>query len=297
MTVPLIKTALTAITSGLALTLAALPVSAQLTVTGGNATLSDTDVFIPSDGTINDATGAATGDTDTRAVIYESTLQEEGFLIQTLQGDIPTNAIFRLSTLPVIQAAGNGGEPTLTNLPANLVDSTGNILGTLSLRSISPGGPTFVNIPTTLDFQVSAFSNLTNSGDLTEFINPGWILQETGFVVDAPSAAGVVQRRTPVRLVQYQPGTAPPGGTATAEDQVVLGNLVPSEGYTPQPGWGRGCHRRHQPYLHGWSHRYSARLHPGRGGSYGRARGAGGATAGRYLGCGLHQSLYRCRNR
>ncbi|MEM9118867.1 MAG: hypothetical protein AAGD09_13435 [Cyanobacteria bacterium P01_F01_bin.56] len=209
--------------SSLALVVTASPSWAQLDVTGGGAVLNDVDIFVPTDGTINNSD--VPGAIDTRAVIYNSTLDDNTLLIETNQGNIPADAIFRINTLPTINTAGNGEVATEANLVNNFVGSEGDILGTLSFRAVGPGGAQFFNIPTEIQFEVLSPDTLMTGGNpFTEYRAENFILQETGFVTSA-SGVGVVQRRTPVTLVQYQADPNLP------DSQVVLGNFIPSGVY------------------------------------------------------------------
>jgi hypothetical protein len=195
--------------SGIAIPLAAKPSNAQLDVTGGGATINNADVFVPTNGNI---TGTNPG-TDTRAVVTQGTF--DAVTIQTNQGNLPTSAVFRPNTLPTI----NNG----TGLGGDLQNSTGTVLGTVSFQGVGPLGPQFFNIPTTLNFQVANSVGLAGGTNISEFRAVGYILQETGFVT-AANGIGVVQRRTPVTLVQY-------GGPT---QQTVLGNVIPQSAYSSQ---------------------------------------------------------------
>jgi hypothetical protein len=191
------------LTTGLALSVYAAPSPAQLDVTGGEATIDNPSVFVPN--------GAPA---DTRGVIYDN----DGFnniTIETNQGNIPASAVFRANTLPTINnAAGQ----------TNLAGLDGTVLGTLSFRGVGPLGARFFNIPTTLDFTIATNPPLTVGGTpLDEYRAEGFILQETGFVTGA-QGLGLVQRRTPVTVVQY--------GTGGAQDVTVLGTPVPSGAFT-----------------------------------------------------------------
>ncbi len=209
--------------SSLALAVTASPSWAQLRVTGGGVVLNDVDVFVPTDGTIeNSQTPNAT---DTRAVIYNSELDDGTLTIDTRRGNIPADAIFRLSTLPTISTAGDGSPATADNLPENFVGAQGEMLGTLSFRAIGPSGAQFVNVPTELQFEVLSPDMLMTGGDpFTEYRAENYILQETGFVTRA-SGVGVVRRRTPVTLVQYQEDPT------EAVDSIVLNNFIPASEY------------------------------------------------------------------
>jgi hypothetical protein len=210
------------LTTGLALSVYAAPSPAQLDVTGGEATINNAEIFVPdAGGVVNNGTGP-----DTRAVVTGG--EFNNVTIETNQGSIPADAVFRANTLPTISGADG-----VNNL-AGFNGLNGQVLGTLSFRGVGPLGARFFNIPTTLQFQVDTATSaaLVGAGVQTEYRAEGFILQETGFVT-AASGIGLVQRRTPVTLVQYQPGAAPPG------DTVVLGTPVPGAAYTAdRPGDG-----------------------------------------------------------
>jgi hypothetical protein len=209
--------------SSLALAVTASPSWAQLRVTGGGVVLNDVDVFVPTDGTIENSQNPNA--TDTRAVIYNSELDDGTLTIDTRRGNIPADAIFRLSTLPTISTAGDGSPATADNLPDNFVGAQGEMLGTLSFRAIGPSGAQFVNVPTELQFEVLSPDMLMTGGDpFTEYRAENYILQETGFVSKA-SGVGVVRRRTPVTLVQYQEDPT------EAVDRIVLNNFIPASEY------------------------------------------------------------------
>ncbi|MBF2035692.1 MAG: hypothetical protein IGR92_09455, partial [Leptolyngbyaceae cyanobacterium T60_A2020_046] len=215
---------LVALTSGIALAFTANPSPAQLSVTGGGARINNADVFVPETGDIN-VNGVPTERQDTRAVIYNGNLVPGQVRIETNQGNIPASARFRATTLPTIGIDGNGNPATNANLPNAFNGAQGQLQGTLSFRAIGPSGALFYNIPSTLNFSVVAPDTLVGGDAFNEFRAEGFILQETGFAVGAPGV-GVVQRRTPVTLVQYQPdGTDP-------TNQVVLNNPVPGSAYT-----------------------------------------------------------------
>jgi hypothetical protein len=211
------------LTTGLALSVYAAPSPAQLDVTGGEATINNAEIFVPdAGGVVNNGTGP-----DTRAVVTGG--QFNNVTIETNQGSIPADAVFRANTLPTISGADG-----VNNL-AGFNGLNGQVLGTLSFRSVGPLGARFFNIPTTLQFQVDTATSaaLVGAGVQTEYRAEGFILQETGFVVGA-SGVGAVQRRTPVTLVQYQPGA--PGATPPV-DTTVLGTPVSGAAYTAdRPG-------------------------------------------------------------
>jgi hypothetical protein len=168
------------LTTGLALSVYAAPSPAQLDVTGGGATINNAEIFVPdAGGVVNNGTGP-----DTRAVVTGG--EFNNVTIETNQGSIPADAVFRANTLPTISGADG-----VNNL-AGFNGLNGQVLGTLSFRGVGPLGARFFNIPTTLQFQVDTATSaaLVGAGVQTEYRAEGFILQETGFVVGASRCRG-----------------------------------------------------------------------------------------------------------
>ncbi|WP_346290084.1 hypothetical protein [Sphaerothrix gracilis] len=207
-----------------------MPVAqAQLQVTGGGATINDAQVFQPDTGDRVDAANPTTViGTDNRSVIYEGEFLPSSILIETNQGPIPSTAIFRPTTFPVFDTSvTNPGSPLNVS---NIADGTrsGEFQGTLSFRSLNAtGGASFFNIPTTLNFSVTAATGGTELGAVTEYRAENFILQETG-VATSGSSFGVVQRRTPVDLVQYANGDL---SSTSPENQTVFNRSVAAAAY------------------------------------------------------------------
>lgn len=222
------KISLVSFSGGMVYLLSAAPSMAQIEVTGGSATINNADIFVPTDGAITGTTPTGqplSTTTDDRAVVFGGTLDTSTLVIQTEQGNVPADALFRTSTFPTIDALTEaefmGG--------AGLANATGSLLGTLSFRAIGGDGASFFNIPTALDFQVAPTTTPLTPTPFTEFRADGFILTETGFATDI-GGFGVVERETPVTLVQYQPE----GSLATG--QVVLNNFVPAVAYAAERG-------------------------------------------------------------
>lgn len=204
-----------------------LPLQAQIVdipVTGGRLLLNDTSVFVPGeqvillDGSIvfvlPDESGAIGSvgslvSPDERTVIYSGEVGRN-LLIQTRQGNIPLNAIFSVSTNPILSTPPNG-------VPA--VGDVGSVLGTLTFRGFTAAGePAFFNnVPTELEFQVTSIlptadqlSNGFFSGNraiavpTTEYSTLPTVLDEAGSVDTSGGSFGV-GRSTDVVFVQFQP--------------------------------------------------------------------------------------------
>ncbi|MEO1095604.1 MAG: hypothetical protein AAFX01_11960 [Cyanobacteria bacterium J06638_28] len=226
---------LTGIATGLALTIPATPSLAQIEVTGGGVTINDVELFVPNTDAITgtDPNGLPLANpTDPRSFIPGRVLDETTLMIETNQGNVPSDAMFRTSTMPEIGSINAPFTDAEFMGGAGLVGAMGTVNGTLSFRSIGPTGATFANIPTTLNFQIDPTSVTApiNSTASTEFRSEGWILSEVGFVSDV-NASGVVQRNTPVFLTQYQDNSM---GMAMPENQIVLNNFVPATAYAAQ---------------------------------------------------------------
>ncbi|MBE9069689.1 hypothetical protein IQ260_23875 [Leptolyngbya cf. ectocarpi LEGE 11479] len=182
--------------------------TAQIDVTGGEVILENAEIFVPD---------VARPDLAGPSLIYDRTIQDGSLQIRTTQGDLPVTLIYRDSVIPTLSTEP-GAEPA--------VDDSGRLQGTVSFRGFNALGEpaVFANIPTTLEFDVTAIGNLTAT-DFNEYRTGLFQLAEVG-TVTSPSSLGVVARGTPVLLVQYGPRDGMP------TDQVVLGNEIPAELYT-----------------------------------------------------------------
>jgi hypothetical protein len=234
-------------TGGLALSLAIAPAlaahaqSTDIPVTGGRLIINDSAIFVPGelvtlptgergfilpDGTLVLGTPGNLISDDARAFIYDGTVAPQ--LIRTRQGDIPLNALFQVSTLPVLSTGVNG---------APAVGDTGSVLGTLTFRGFTAAGePAFFNnIPTALEFQVTAVTpsstelldgaingDVTLANPTTEYSTRPTVLRETGSVDTAGGSFGV-GRATNVVFVQYQPNDPVTGDRLPPVDQPLLG--------------------------------------------------------------------------
>ncbi len=204
-----------------------LPAQAQrsdIPVTGGRLILNDTSIFVPGEivnlptgergfllpnGSVVTGTPGNFNTDDPRTFVYDGTVSNS-LLVRTRQGTIPLNAIFQVSTFPVLSTTPNG-------VPA--IGDTGSVLGTLTFRGFTAAGePAFFNnIPTELEFQVTALSPSSEAlragaanGDLsianptTEYRTLPTVLSETGSVDTSGGSFGV-GRSTAVVFVQHQP--------------------------------------------------------------------------------------------
>ena len=188
---------------------------AQVAITSGSGNITGAKVFVPTTGNVQNCSCGNVVGTDNRAVIYEGKLNN--VLLQTRFGSLPTNLLFRASTLPVI-------ENSVNTPPA--VGTTATINGTITFRTISSNGtPVFFNrVPSSLQVNFTQVPTATTGLPTTEFIAPNYILQEVG-VASSPSSVAIVQRNTPVQIVQYQPSPGQP------KNQKVLNNNIPASAF------------------------------------------------------------------
>lgn len=179
----------------------------QIDVTGGEVTLEDAQIFVPD---------VARPELAGPGLIHERNVQDGSLRIQTTQGDLPVTLIYRDSVIPTLSTEP-GAEPT--------VNDSGRLQGTVSFRGFNALGEpaVFANIPTTLEFDVTAIGTLT-AEDFDEYRTGPFELTEVG-TVTSPSSLGVVTRGTPVVLVQYGARDSGP------MDEVVLGNEISADDY------------------------------------------------------------------
>ncbi|HEY9817823.1 MAG TPA: hypothetical protein V6D20_18770 [Candidatus Obscuribacterales bacterium] len=232
------------LTGGMAIA-AILPVQAQqsdIPVTGGRLILNDTSIFVPGaivnlptgergfllpDGSVVTGTPGNFNTDDPRTFVYDGTVSDS-LLIRTRQGTIPLNAMFQVSTFPVLSTTPNG-------VPA--IGDTGSVLGTLTFRGFTAAGePAFFNnIPTELEFQVTALTPSSEvlragaaNGDIsianptTEYRTLPTVLTESGSV-DTSGGSFNVGRSTAVVFVQHQPNDPVTGDRVAPVDFPGLG--------------------------------------------------------------------------
>jgi hypothetical protein len=183
------------------LSIVGAPAQADIAITGGNASFTDSRTFVP--------------DTvEGRSVIFQGT-EPTSFLIRTTQGDIPLNAIFRTSTLPQLSTAA-GDTPG--------VGDTGSVLGTVTFRGFTSSGEPglYSGIPTQLDFRVTS-GTFSDVGDYTLYQTDPRILTETGTIV-TPTTFTTSTRSTPVVIVEYKPD-----GQGPTETTVLNETFKPSD--------------------------------------------------------------------
>jgi len=193
-------------------TITAAQIATDIPITGGNVVFGDTQIFAPTDSTI-----------EGRAIVHEGGVPDS-FLIRTSQGDIPLNAVIRGSTLPTLNVTA-GAAPA--------VGDTGGMLGTLTFRGFSASGEPalFTDIPVELQFQVNAIT-LGASAPYTQYRTITGILSETG-TVDTPTTSADVTRDTLVTFVQFQPEGTPAqdiGGALASEFDAAV---IPGVNYNP----------------------------------------------------------------
>lgn len=212
---------------GMASVLVASPSFAQV-INGGGVTLNNAELFVPDTGDVTPANNSPIPVSETFAPnafiinTAEEGLEATEFSITTNQGNVPADAIFRISTVPeftsLTDAEFAGG--------VGLTGVTGSVNGTLSYRSIGPTGASFANIPTTIDFVVDPASTpIVGAPTATaEFRAENFILTEVGFA-SGVNGFGTVERNTPVTVLQYQPAGN------SSENDVILGTPVAADRY------------------------------------------------------------------
>lgn len=182
------------------------PTTAQVPIIDGRVVYENTAIFVPNTNTPNDFRTTQ---------VFEGQ-QPTGLRIQTPQGPIPNNAIFRPSA-----------DPRLFTQPGEIprIGDRGEQFGTLTFRSFtSNGNPAiFTNIPTRLDFQVIN-GNLTEAGPYTRYGLPAVSITETG-TVTTDATITTAERTLNIVSTQYQPCDCPP------TDQQVNGQTVPAAAY------------------------------------------------------------------
>jgi hypothetical protein len=188
--------------------------SAQVPITGGSGQFRDARVFIPSSAQVF---ANPTGKQDARAVIYGNN-DVQSAMIRTQIGDLPANVLFRTTINPVV---GNS-----VNRAIAVGDQT-NISGRVSFRIPSTqGGSVFFNqVPATLNATFTSVPTTTTFTATREYISPNYIFTEFG-TVSGGNTTAVIERNTPVDVVQYVPGAAPPG------DITVANATVPAAAFT-----------------------------------------------------------------
>jgi hypothetical protein len=205
---------------GLAAVLSLWPslAQAQVQVTGGDLSFTNTEIFVP-----DPACGCGSGSSrPTEFTGVNST--PSSFFIQTTQGNTVLNAIFRTDINPFLDtsagAAPSGGDTTLN----------GGLKGSLSFRGFTASGePAFYdNIPTKLDFQITG-GTFTQLRESDRYTTDELTFTRTGVVSNPGTTVTAVD---PVVLVQFT------GKGKDPSDQSVLGVQVSADFYDNDEGSG-----------------------------------------------------------
>jgi hypothetical protein len=168
---------------------------AQVKITGGSGTINDAKIFVPTD---------AKGSGDTRTTVYRGTFNN--VRINTEVGNLPANLIFKPSFIPTF----NNGVGT-----APVVGTTGSVLGGTTFKTLTNNGRPayFVNVPTKLDFALTALPCFQCGTPTNEYAGPTRPLTEKGYIL-TPFSFKTVERTTLGFPVQYlKPGDSPDGTT------------------------------------------------------------------------------------
>ena len=188
---------------------------AQVKITGGNGTILNGRIFVPTTGVYRDQDGPVKRDANESSRIYRG--DYNGVLIKTELGNLPTNLLFR-SNLTADFESRAGENPT--------VGTKGIINGLVSFKALTNSGrPAFYNnIPTKLNVELTQVPSSRDSIRTTEWNAFNYVLTEVG-TGSTPSTSTIVTRETPVDLVQYQDRGDNP------VDRTVLGKSIPASAY------------------------------------------------------------------
>lgn len=190
---------------------------AQVKITGGNGTIVNGNIFVPTTGRFISPVGSPDRGTAEKSLVYGDKAAYEGVLIKTELGNLPTNLLFRSNLVPTFDTTAG---------QAPIVGTKGEVNGLVSFKALTKSGrPAFYNnIPTKLNVELTKVPSSSNSILTTEWNAFDYRLTEIG-VGSTPSTTTVVTRETNVRLLQYQDS----GNNAV--DRTVLGKSVPASAY------------------------------------------------------------------
>lgn len=176
----------------------------SIPVTGGNLTFNNSQIYVP-----------CACEPGSALIIRGET--PTSFLIQTSQGNIPLNAVFRTDILPNLSTLA-GAEPA--------IGDTGLLSGSLTFRGFTADGQPglYSNIPTDLNFTITA-GTIATVGPYTRYETDPFTLIRTG-TISTPTTFTTVLRTDPVVGVQFQPDGTP------AQDQILLGVPLSASDYT-----------------------------------------------------------------
>ncbi len=190
---------------------------AQVKITGGNGTIVNGNIFVPTTGRFISPAGSPDRGTVEKSLVYGDKAAFEGVLIKTELGNLPTNLLFRANLVPTFNTTAG---------QAPIVGTKGEVNGLVSFKALTKNGrPAFYNnIPTKLNVELTKVPSPSNSILTTEWNAFDYRLTEIG-VGSTPSNTTVVTRETNVRLLQYQNSGGKP------VDRTVLGNSIPASAY------------------------------------------------------------------
>jgi hypothetical protein len=193
---------------------------AQVKITGGNGTIVNGSVFVPTTGRFISPVGSPDRGTVEKSLVYGDKAAYEGILIKTELGNLPTNLLFRANLVPTFDTTAG---------QAPIVGTKGEVNGLVSFKALTKSGrPAFYNnIPTKLNVELTKVPSSSSSIFTTEWNAFDYRLTEIG-VGSTPSTTTVVTRETDVRLLQYQDKGKKP------IDQTVLGKSIPASAYDVQ---------------------------------------------------------------
>ena len=191
---------------------------AQVKITGGNGTIVNGNIFVPTTGRFISPVGSQDRGTVEKSLVYGDKAAYEGVLIKTELGNLPTNLLFRANLVPTFDTTAG---------QAPIVGTKGEVNGLVSFKALTKNGrPAFYNnIPTKLNVELTKVPSSSSSIFTTEWNAFDYRLTEIG-VGSTPSTTTVVTRETDVRLLQYQDKGKKP------VDQTVLGNSIPASAYS-----------------------------------------------------------------
>ena len=193
---------------------------AQVKITGGNGTIVNGNIFVPTTGRFISPGGSPDRGTVEKSLVYGDKAAYEGVLIKTELGNLPTNLLFRANLVPTFDTTAG---------QAPIVGTKGEVNGLVSFKALTKNGrPAFYNnIPTKLNVELTKVPSSSSSIFTTEWNAFDYRLTEIG-VGSTPSTTTVVTRETDVRLLQYQ------DKGKKSVDQTVLGNSIPASAYDVQ---------------------------------------------------------------
>ena len=193
---------------------------AQVKITGGNGTIVNGNIFVPTTGRFISPVGSPDRAAVEKSLVYGDKTSYEGVLIKTELGNLPANLLFRANLAPTFDTTAG---------QAPIVGTKGEVNGLVSFKALTKSGrPAFYNnVPTKLNVELTKVPSSSGSVLTTEWNAFDYRLTEIG-VGSTPSTTTVVTRENGVRLLQYQDKGKKP------VDQTVLGNSIPASAYDVQ---------------------------------------------------------------